>query len=192
MSSAAAEPNPVREFVIAGHGNLSKVRSMLEQDPSLLNVRYQWGEGDLETAIQAAAQVGSVQVAEFLLSRGAPLEVCTAAMLGRKEVVERMLLADPKQIDALGAHRIPLLPHAALSGDVALLRMVWEKGARQGSTLALVNAVSRGRTGAAGWLIENAKPDLAAKNFEGKSLLQVAEARKDEPTAALLKAHGAV
>ncbi len=192
MSSTASNADPVREFVIAGHGNLPKVKSMLEQDPSLLNARYQWGTDDFETAIQAAAQVGSVQVAEFLLSKGAPLEICTAAMLGRREVVERMLSADPKSAAAVGAHKIPLLPHAALSGDVTLLKVVWGKGSRDGATLALVNAVSRGRTEAAGWLIDNVAPDLGAKNFQGKSLLQVAEERKDEATAALLRAHGAV
>lgn len=165
---------------------------MLEQDPSLLNSKYQWGENDYETAIQAAAQVGSVQVAEFLLSKGAPLEICTAAMLGRKELVEKMLSADPKSIDALGAHRIPLLPHAALSGDVELLKLVWERGAKKGASLALVNAVSRGRAEAAAWLMENAGPDLKTRNFEGKSLLQIAETRKDEATSAILRAHGAV
>src|SRR5947199_10632453 len=81
----------VREFVIAGHGNLEKVQKMLEERPDLLNAPYAWTESDHETAIQAAAQVGSVPVAEYLLENGAPLEICTAAMLGRKEEVERRI-----------------------------------------------------------------------------------------------------
>src|SRR5260370_10688026 len=81
----------VREFVIAGHGNLEKVRKILEQNPELLNASYAWSETDHETAIQVAAQVGSATVATYLLERGAPLEICTAAMLGRRDEVERRI-----------------------------------------------------------------------------------------------------
>ncbi|HET8678747.1 MAG TPA: ankyrin repeat domain-containing protein, partial [bacterium] len=67
----------VRDFVIAGHGDLKKVKAMLAQHPDLLNATYEWKPGDHETAIQAAAHVGNAAVAEHLLSRGAPLEICT-------------------------------------------------------------------------------------------------------------------
>src|SRR5207249_10970215 len=81
----------VREFVIAGHGNLEKVRKMLEERPDLLNAAYAWTESDNETAIQAAAQVGRVPVAEYLLEKGAPHEISTADILARKEEVERTI-----------------------------------------------------------------------------------------------------
>src|SRR5205809_306142 len=82
----------IREFVIAGHGNLDKVKQMLAENPQLLNASYQWNDNDRETAIQAAAQVGNAQVARYLLDNGAPLEICTAAMLGRRDEVARWLL----------------------------------------------------------------------------------------------------
>src|SRR5512142_2868685 len=52
----------IRDFVIAGHGNLPRVREMLMENPDLLNASYQWREGDSETALQAAAQAGSTTV----------------------------------------------------------------------------------------------------------------------------------
>src|SRR5688572_1046420 len=102
----------IREFVIAGHGNLDKVKTMLAERPALLNLSHEWRPGDTETALQGAAHVGSRPVAEYLLSQGAPLDICTAAMLGDQEKVEFFLQRDPRIIDAMGAHGISLLTHA--------------------------------------------------------------------------------
>ncbi len=109
MTAEIVSSDLVREFVIAGHGSLEKVREMLARDPQLLSAANEWSPGDRESAIQAAAHVGSVNVAEYLLSQGAPLEICTAAMLGRRQEIERMLAAEPSLIRAKGAHGIPLL-----------------------------------------------------------------------------------
>src|SRR5437899_6506449 len=117
----------IREFVIAGHGNLEKVKKMLAENPKLLNSSYQWNENDTETAVQAAAQVGSANVAQFLLKQGAPLEICTAAMLSMRDEVERRLNDDPKNVNATGAHGIPLLPHAVWSDDPRLAQLVFER-----------------------------------------------------------------
>ena len=115
----------VREFVIAGHGNLEKLRKMLEENPELLNASYAWSETDHETAIQGAAQVGSATVATYLLERGAPLEICTAAMLGQRDAVEKRIRDKPHNINSKGAHGIPLLPHAAWSGDLELVQFLF-------------------------------------------------------------------
>src|SRR5436309_7456233 len=158
--------------------------------PDLLNAPYAWTESDHETAIQAAAQVGSVPVAEYLLENGAPLEICTAAMLGRKEEVERRIRENLGNINSSGAHGIPLLPHAAWSGDIELVQYLFQNGAKTGSSLALQNAITRGYYGLVVWLIENASPDLNAKNFQGKTSLSVAIERKQEIIAQLLKNRG--
>ena len=180
----------VREFVIAGHGNLEKVRKMLERNPELLNASYAWSETDHETAIQGAAQVGSATVATYLLERGAPLEICTVAMLGRRDEVERRISDRSDSINSKGAHGIPLLPHAAWSGDLELVQFLFRNGAKAGSSSALHNAVTRGYYDLVVWLVENASPDLNSKNFQGKSPLSVAIERKQEPIAQLLRERG--
>jgi len=181
----------VRDFVLAGHGDLDKVKAMLAQHPDLLNAAYEWKPNDHETAIQAAAHVGNRAIAEYLLSRGAPLEICTAAMLSRKDDVDRLLETEPAGVHATGAHGIPLLAHAALSGDVVLIKSLFERGAREGVSYALHNTVVLGHAQAARWLLENARPDLTSKNFHGKTVLVVAQERGDEALVRLLREHGA-
>ena len=180
----------MRDFVIAGHGNLARVKELLTHHPELLNQAYSWNNSDHETAIMAAAQVGSVPVADFLLSMGAPLSTCTAAMLGRQSDVKRLLEDSPESIRATGAHGIPLLPHAALSGKLDLVKMLVEHGALEGSSFALHNAVSRGYKDMAEWLLDNAHPDVNWKNYEGKTPLKTALERKNQPLADLLRRHG--
>lgn len=168
-------PEQIRDFVVAAHGNLPRVREMLTLHPGLLNARHYWTETDSETAIQAAAQTGSMPVVEYLLARGAPLEITTAAFLGRKQDVERMLAEDPGLINATGAHGIPLMPHVAMSGNVELAKMLYERGATSSTSHALGNAVMHGDARMARWLIENTKPDITWKSYEGKSLLTIAK-----------------
>jgi len=181
----------IREFVIAGHGNLEKVKQMLAENPKLLNASYRWNEKDTETAIQAAAQVGSANVAQFLLDQGAPLEICTAAMLGMRDEVERVLNDDPRNANATGAHEIPLLAHSVWSENLGLVQLVFERGAKSGANLALHNSIWRGNYEIVEWLIDNAGPDIRAKNFQGKSPLTVATQRNNDRIVALLKARGA-
>src|SRR5438105_7628025 len=165
---------------------------MFAENSKLLNVSYRWNENDTETAVQAAAQVGSTDVAQFLLKQGAPLEICTAAMLGMQDEVVRRLNEDPRNANATGAHAIPLLPHAVWSGDPHLVQLVFERGAKSGATLALHNAVSRSKYEIVEWLLDNAGPDVKAKNFQGKTPLTVASERSNDRIVALLKQHGAI
>jgi ankyrin repeat protein len=192
-----AEPNTltneqIRDFVIAGHGNLPRIREMLMETPELLNACYQWAEDDCETAIQAAAQAGSVNVAEYLLAHGAPLDICTAAMLGRKDAVEQMLDQDPSLINAKGAHGISLMAHAAWSNNVELAKMLFERGATLGMSHALGNAVMKGDVRMARWIIENGHPDFSWRNYEGKTLLNIASETPNSDMITLLRENGAV
>lgn len=180
----------IEAFIIAAHGNLPRVREMLIVHPGLLNARHYWSPTDSETAIQAAAQTGSVPVVEYLLERGAPLEITTAAMLGRKADVERMLKEDPTLIDAKGAHGIPLMPHAAMGGNLQLVKMLYERGATASIPHALGNAVMHGDARMARWLLEHAKPDLSWRSYEGKDLLTIArETGKQEMLDLLAEFH---
>jgi ankyrin repeat protein len=181
----------IRAFVIAGHGNLEQVRTMLADNPALLNAAYEWRAGDYEMAIQGAAHVGNVAIATYLLEQGAPLDICTAAMLGRSADVERFIQADPRQVEASGAHGIPLLTHAALSGKLDLVQWLVQAGAHTGMAAALHNAVSQANEAMVRWLLENGDPDLGWKNFQDQTALAVAQERGFAAIAALLSGHGA-
>ena len=97
-------PDLVKEFVIAGHGNLEKVKQMLEQEPGLLNACWDWGGGDFETAIEGAGHIGSKDCANYLLDKGARMNIFCAAMLGRLDIVKGFLTAFPDLKNSKGPH----------------------------------------------------------------------------------------
>ena len=51
-------------------------------------------------------------IAELLITKGAPMDIFTAAMLGKLEVVKVIVAAHPGIENWLGPHKIPLLAHA--------------------------------------------------------------------------------
>ena len=189
MTNVEPTSEEIRAFVIAGHGNLALVQEMLAARPELLNVAHEWRPGDTETALQGAAHVGNRGIAEFLLGQGAPLDICTAALLGQRDEVEGFLQTDAGNINANGAHGIPLLCHAALSGDVAMVESLYARGATSGASLALSLAVSRNELKMARWLLENSAPDRTWKNFQEKTVLEIAEESGNEEMIALLRSH---
>lgn len=182
-----ADADLIRDFVIAGHGNLARVSALLDAHPELLNAAQPWSETDHETAIQAASHVGNVAIAELLLSRGAPLAIYTAAMLGRRAEVEALVASDPRAVHTLGAHGIPLLPHAALSGDAALFAYLVGQGADAGISFALHSAAAGGHVELARWILAHGQPDLSWTNYQGKTALQAAEENGQTEIAALLR-----
>lgn len=109
----------VKEFVIAGHGNLAKVKDMLATQPNLLNAAWDWGGGDYESAIEGAGHVGNRELAEYLLSQGARLNVFAAAMLGRMDIVKATLTAFPELKASKGPHGLMLIHHATKGGEPA-------------------------------------------------------------------------
>ena len=191
MTTTSIPVETVREFVIAGHANLAQVKQMLDEMPSLLNMSYQWGENDWESAIQAASHLGNVSIVEYLLSKGAPLEIYTAAMLGRIADIEALLATDASLIKQTGAHGIPILAHAAFNGDVELFSYLISRGAEGGISYALHNAVVSGHVHLGKWILENTNPDLAWKNFERKTILTVAMEQGNQELQELLRSRGA-
>jgi hypothetical protein len=113
------EPELVQDFVAKAHGDLDAVREMLESEPALLNAAWDWGAGDWETGLGAAAHMGRRDIALFLLERGARMDIFAAAMLGETEIVRAMLEAHPSLRDAPGPHGIPLIAHAKAGGEEA-------------------------------------------------------------------------
>jgi hypothetical protein len=115
----ALDSDLVREFVANAHGDLDAVRTALIAQPRLVNAAWDWGGGDWETALGAAAHMGRRDIAELLLAHGARLDVFAAAMLGELEVVQAALAAYPEALHALGPHGIPLRAHAEAGGEQA-------------------------------------------------------------------------
>ena len=118
MSDAPPQLDPakVQAFVASAHGDLDVVRSLLEEEPSLVNAAWDWGGGDWETGLGAAAHMGRRQIALYLLEHGARLDLFTAAMLGYFDIVTAILSDFPEMRDALGPHGIPLVEHARVGG----------------------------------------------------------------------------
>jgi hypothetical protein len=109
----------VKEFVIAGHGNLERTKELLEKEKGLLNATWDWGGGDFETALGGASHMGRRDIALFLLDQGSRMDLFAAAMLGQTEIVKTALAAFPKAQSSLGPHRIPLIEHARKGGAEA-------------------------------------------------------------------------
>jgi hypothetical protein len=112
-------PELVNEFVLNAHKDLDRVKALLAQEPKLVNACWDWGGGDFETALGAAAHTGRREIAEFLLDHGARMDIFAAAMLGHLDVVRAAITADPRVKSAPGAHGIPLLMHAKMGGEPA-------------------------------------------------------------------------
>ena len=109
----------VREAVAVAHGDLARVQALLEQEPRLVNAAWDWGGGDWETPLGAAAHMGQRDIAEYLLEHGARLDLFAAAMLGKLEVVQAALEALPGALHVAGPHGITLLAHAKAGGPNA-------------------------------------------------------------------------
>jgi len=109
----------VQEFVVKSHGDLDRVTQLLAQEPALVNATWDWGGGDFETALGAAAHMGRKDIANFLLEHGARLDIFAAAMLGKLEIVKAALTAYPAALKTPGPHGIPLIVHAEKGGEDA-------------------------------------------------------------------------
>lgn len=110
------DPNLVREIVGASHGNFARVREAVEKQPALARASTDWGFGDWETCIDAAAHVGNKPIADLLLTHGARPTIFSAAMLGQLDAVKAFVAARPGIQKTLGPHGITLMSHARAGG----------------------------------------------------------------------------
>ena len=94
-------PAMVREAVVASHGNVTRIRELVDAHPAMARAAYDWGFGDWEDCLGAASHVGNREIAEYLISKGARPTIFSATMLGQLDAVKAFIATQP------GAQRIP-------------------------------------------------------------------------------------
>ena len=168
------EQTVVQELVGNAHGNLVRVRELLDANPAALNVKAPWNE----TAVEAATQMGNKPILDLLIARGAPIDFFTACVLGRAEQVAAELVDDPGRANARGVHELPALYFAAIGGSTAIADLLLAAGAdvnaRAEAAAPIHGAVMGGSAEMISLLLEKgADPNLP--DYEGRSARQLAE-----------------
>lgn len=115
----------VQTLVGDAHRSLDKVRALVEATPLLANACWDWGGGDFETPLEAAAHTGGREIAEYLLSKGARPSLYAAGMLGQLDLVKAFLTVDPKAHLVPGPHGFTLLHCVKKGGDPAKPVLDW-------------------------------------------------------------------
>ena len=108
-----------QDFVIYAHSDLKMVEKLLKREPGLLNSTLDWGGGDWENALGGASHMGRRDIVEFLLARGARMDIFCATMLGLLDSVKAMLTLEPTLIDAKGPHGFSLHFHAQVGQETS-------------------------------------------------------------------------
>jgi len=135
--------------------DLRRMADVLKEDPSLVNARSDEGG---PTLLEQSARWGTRDVADFLLARGAKLDITAAAGLGMEKQVAAFLVADPKQVEAKNGQQQTPLYLAAHHGHTGVVRLLLARGADlkakdgNGDT-PLYAAAERGRSTAAELLL---------------------------------------
>ena len=115
----AQPPELVRDLVTVSHFDLNRVKELVGTHPSSVIAAWDWGFGDWETPLGAASHMGNRPIAEYLISKGAPTSLFSAAMLGQLDLLRALVAAQPGIQRIHGPHSISLLAHARMGGDAA-------------------------------------------------------------------------
>jgi ankyrin repeat protein len=183
----------VKSFVAFSHGNFKGIKELLAKEPQLINASWDWINGDWETGLGAASHVGNRDIAEFLLDKGARINVFAMTMLGHTDMVKIILKTYPKTHAVRGPHGIPLLSHAIYGREQAadVFALLLENGvdvnqASNAGQTPLMAAASLGRVEVLQPLLDHkADPNLTDK--KGRTALEYARGRKREKAATILE-----
>jgi hypothetical protein len=160
QSFPSYDPELVREVVAAAHGNLARVRELVERRPTLARASLDWGFGDVESCLDGASHMGRRDIAELLLAHGARATIFTAAMSGQLDVVKACLAARPGLQRSHGPHSITLMAHARAGGADAepVVRYLAALGDADLPPLPVVELSPSDRDGLVGRYIYGADP----------------------------------
>ena len=76
----------LQDFVIYAHSDLAMTKTLLDKEPLLINGLMDWGAGDWESGLGGASHMGRHDIVEFLLERGARIDIFTATMMGQLDM----------------------------------------------------------------------------------------------------------
>ena len=183
----------VGRFVGKSHGDFDTVAEMLKNEPALINAAWDWGAGDWETGLGAAAHTGRRNIAELLLDNGAHLNAFAAAMLGFTSVVTEMMKAYPNLHAVPGPHQICLLTHAIHGREQAdgVFHLLLDAGADVNSqakqkTTPLMAAANVGRAEIVEILLEKGA-DPTVVNVAQLTALELAKKRNHQQVVAMIE-----
>jgi uncharacterized protein len=169
-----ADQSVVEELVGNAHGNITRVRELLDVHPAALNLRAPWNE----SAIEAATQMGDKPIIELLIARGAPVDFFTACVLGRMDDVQAELEADPSRVNARGVHDLPALYFAAIGGDIEIAKRLLDAGAdvnaKAEAAAPIHGAVMGGSAEMVRLLLEH-DADPSLPDYKGRGARELAE-----------------
>jgi len=189
--TTAPSQDTIDQFVGNAHGNLAIVKELLGKYPSMINANASW----TETAVQAAAQTGQVEIAKYLVDHGADYDICTAAMLGNLDCLDDFLKEDPNLVYARGAHGIPLLYFSVIHAHNDVSEFLLAHGADPNAAspsgiTPLHGAIMFNQPKMALWLLDHgADPN---QKYDGKTSLGMALEKKQSEAVEILRTHGGI
>src|SRR5256886_16643487 len=139
-------------------GDLAAVRSLLDQDSALLDGKNAQSQSTVLFSIYNRQK----EIRDFLVSRGAVLELHEAAAAGDLARVKELVEKDAALARSYSPDGFPVVALAAVFGNFEVAKYLHAKGAdinaaaTNGSGYnALTGAVASGQTEIVKWLLEN-------------------------------------
>jgi ankyrin repeat protein len=184
----------INRFVVPAHFDFEKVKKLYTENPALLTTRATWDE----LAIEAAAHMGLVPMAEWLAEKGSPVSTCTAVVLGMTDRVKEALNEDRQCVYERGAHDIAILAYVSYGKEQAnITELLLKAGANVHSlSLRLTPlhiAAMKGYIDVAGLLLDHGADINAQVKSRGQMVtpLELAAQAKRDKMEQFLKSRGA-
>jgi ankyrin repeat protein len=174
-------------------GDLAVVKSLVGADTSLASARTDAGV----SAVLTAVYMGRGEIRDFLIARGASLDLPEAAAMGNLARVQELVEKNHASANSFSPDAFPVVALAAFLGHRDVVEYLAAQGAdiniaaTNGSGYnALTGAVTGGHTAVVQWLLEHGA-DANYRYSGGFSPLLTAAANGRLDIAKLLLAHGA-
>lgn len=174
-------------------GDLAGVQRLLDEDPTLLNQKNESGQ----TAFLLASYYRQPAIADYLLGLGPDLDVHTATVAGKTDVVLQKIQDDPALLEAQSTDGWTALHLAAFFGRKETALALIKRGAAidSRSTNSMKNtplhAAAAGRQAELVDLLLDQGADVGAMQTGGWTALHAAAQNGDLPMVQSLIAHGA-